>query len=107
MSLHVPLLQSTLIHLLVGKLAPISGTVVRNSAARVAVFAQHHVDGLDLRNSSVDMMMSIFPGFNPQVFRRHLGCFGIIGDLALQPIKNLSGGQKVRAGGRGGRSARR
>jgi ATPase subunit of ABC transporter with duplicated ATPase domains len=84
--------KSTLIHLLVGKLQPISGQVQRNTSARVAVFAQHHVDGLDLRHSSVDMMMSIFPGNNAQVFRRHLGCFGITGDLALQPIKNLSGG---------------
>jgi len=86
--------KSTLINLLVGKLQPIVGTVSRNGSARVALFAQHHVDGLDLRRSSVDMMMSIFPGHNAQVFRRHLGCFGIIGDLALQPIKTLSGGQK-------------
>jgi ATP-binding cassette subfamily F protein 3 len=88
--------KTTLIHLLVGKLQAISGTITRNGSARVAVFAQHHVDGLDLRSSSVDMMCSIFPGINPQVFRRHLGCFGITGDLATNPIKTLSGGQKSR-----------
>lgn len=95
-SLCPPSGKSTLIHLLVGKLQPIVGSVVRNNSARVAVFAQHHVDGLDLHRSSVAMMMSIFPGHNEQIFRRHLGCFGITGDLALQPIKNLSGGQKSR-----------
>lgn len=96
LSISISPLKSTLIHLLVGKLQPISGTVSRNGSARVAVFAQHHVDGLDLGRSSVDMMCDIFPGINPQVFRRHLGMFGITGDLAINPMKTLSGGQKSR-----------
>lgn len=29
-------------------------------------------------------------------YRRHLGAFGVSGDLALQPIGSLSGGQKSR-----------
>jgi ATP-binding cassette subfamily F protein 3 len=88
--------KSTLINILTGKLQPIMGNVSRNTSARVAVFAQHHVDGLDLRRSAVDMMMSIFPGHTAETFRRHLGCFGITGQLATQPIRALSGGQKSR-----------
>jgi len=88
--------KSTLINLLTGKLQPISGQISRNHSARVAVFAQHHVDGLDLRRSAVDMMCSIFPGHTPEIFRRHLGCFGITGQLATQPMRALSGGQKSR-----------
>jgi ATP-binding cassette subfamily F protein 3 len=85
-----------LIQLLVGKLTAISGSVSRNGNARIAVFAQHHVDGLDLGLNAVDFLCSIFPGNNPQVFRRHLGCFGITGDLATNKMRTLSGGQKSR-----------
>jgi len=88
--------KSTLLNILVGKLTPISGSVSRNSSARIAVFAQHHVDGLDLRLNAVDQMSAIFPGQAAQIFRRHLGSFGISGNLATQPMRTLSGGQKSR-----------
>ena len=65
--------KSTLLNLLMGKLRPLEGEVYRNAHARIAMFAQHHVDGLDLRFSAVDLMMQLFPGNNPQIFRRHLG----------------------------------
>lgn len=88
--------KSTLLNLLMGKLRPLEGEVYRNAHARIAMFAQHHVDGLDLRFSAVDLMMQLFPGNNPQIFRRHLGSFGVTGELATNPIRALSGGQKSR-----------
>ena len=33
-------------------LQPSSGTVFRSAKVRIAIFNQHHVDGLDLRKSS-------------------------------------------------------
>ncbi|CAH9133080.1 unnamed protein product [Cuscuta epithymum] len=41
-------------------------------------------------------MMRCFPGVPEQKLRSHLGSFGITGNLALQPMYTLSGGQKSR-----------
>nr|ADE76637.1 unknown [Picea sitchensis] len=62
----------------------------------MAVFSQHHVDGLDLSSNPLLYMMRCFPGVLEQKLRAHLGSFGITGNLALQPMYTLSGGQKSR-----------
>ena len=41
-------------------------------------------------------MLTLFPGVAEQQMRGHLGSFGIHGNLALQRISTLSGGQKSR-----------
>ena len=40
--------------------------------------------------------MRLYPGNKPELMRAHLGSFGLSGDLALQRIGTLSGGQKSR-----------
>ena len=35
-------------------------------------------------------------GQHEEEYRRQLGRYGVIGDLALRPVKSLSGGQKSR-----------
>jgi ATP-binding cassette subfamily F protein 3 len=60
------------------------------------VFAQHHVDGLDLTQCALAVMVRSYPGVLEQELRSHLGSFGVSGPLALQPIYTLSGGQKSR-----------
>lgn len=40
--------QSTLLNLISGRLEATSGTITRNPRVRLATFSQHHVDGLDL-----------------------------------------------------------
>ena len=37
-----------------------------------------------------------FTGQHEEEYRRQLGRYGVIGDLALRPVKSLSGGQKSR-----------
>jgi ATP-binding cassette subfamily F protein 3 len=37
-----------------------------------------------------------FPGTRSEIFRAHLGSFGITGNLALKPMNLFSGGQKSR-----------
>jgi len=37
-----------------------------------------------------------FTGQHEEEYRRQLGRYGVVGDLALRPVKSLSGGQKSR-----------
>ncbi|XP_028774679.1 ABC transporter F family member 3 [Neltuma alba] len=88
--------KSTILKLIAGELQPISGTVFRSAKVRIAVFSQHHVDGLDLSSNPLLYMMRCYPGVPEQKLRAHLGSFGVTGNLALQPMYTLSGGQKSR-----------
>lgn len=88
--------KSTILKLIAGDLQPSSGTVFRSAKVRIAVFSQHHVDGLDLSSNPLLYMMRCFPGVPEQKLRGHLGSFGVTGNLALQPMYTLSGGQKSR-----------
>ncbi|GJM87422.1 hypothetical protein PR202_ga03373 [Eleusine coracana subsp. coracana] len=88
--------KSTILKLISGDLQPTSGTVFRSPKVRMAVFNQHHVDGLDLTVNPLLYMMRCYPGVPEQKLRAHLGSFGVSGNLALQPMYTLSGGQKSR-----------
>ncbi|CAI5972021.1 unnamed protein product [Closterium sp. NIES-65] len=88
--------KTTLLKLISGELKPTSGTAFRSPKVRMAVFAQHHVDGLELSKSPLLYMAHSFPGVPEQKLRAHLGSFGLGGNLALQPMYTLSGGQKSR-----------
>ncbi|KAL5194077.1 ABC transporter F family member 3 [Glycine soja] len=88
--------KSTILKLIAGDLQPSSGTVFRSAKVRIAVFSQHHVDGLDLSSNPLLYMMRCYPGVPEQKLRAHLGSFGVTGNLALQPMYTLSGGQKSR-----------
>jgi len=63
---------------------------------RIGYFSQHHVDQLDLSVCPVELLQNRFPGKPIEEYRRLLGGFGVTGDLALQNIGSLSGGQKSR-----------
>ena len=68
----------------------------RHSKLRLAVFAQHHVDQLDLELSPVEQIAKLYPDMETDKIRAHLSSFGISGNLALRPNYLLSGGQKSR-----------
>ena len=105
--------KTTLLHLLSGQLQPTHGVIARNPKLRLAIFSQHHVDNLDLSLTPLRYMCKCFPQVKEQALRSvclhahrshrhctrprsHLGSFGMSGDLALQPMYTLSGGQKSR-----------
>lgn len=88
--------KTTALKLLIGALAPTSGLISQNPRLRLGFFAQHHVDGLDLRMSAVGFMAREYPGKADEEYRRHLGAFGITGMTGLQKMELLSGGQKSR-----------
>ncbi len=88
--------KSTLINMMVGKLRATEGSIFMNSQARVATFAQHHMDKLKGDLSPLEMLIELFPKNHPQIIRRHLGKFGVNGPMQTQLIGSLSGGQKSR-----------
>jgi len=90
--------KSTLIKLILGELEPDEGKIKLNEGARTACFTQHHQDLLELDKTPVELLQKIFADRNvkDQEARNHLGALGIKGDLALQKIELLSGGQKSR-----------
>ncbi|GBG74985.1 hypothetical protein CBR_g19498 [Chara braunii] len=88
--------KSTMLKLISGELEPTSGTVYRSPKVRMAIFNQHHVDGLDLAYTPLQYLSKCFPGVPEQKLRAQLGSFGLGGPLALQPMYTLSGGQKSR-----------
>ena len=61
--------KSTLLGLVSGALAPTRGYVQRSPKLRLATFAQHHVDGLDLAASPLSIMVAAFPGVPEQARR--------------------------------------
>jgi ATP-binding cassette, subfamily F, member 3 len=88
--------KSTLLGLISGALEATSGHITRNSSVRMATFSQHHMDGLELHLSPLQYFARVFVNEKEDKLRSHLSNFGISGDLALQAMYTLSGGQKSR-----------
>uniref|UniRef100_A0A1B0BNE6 ATP-binding cassette sub-family F member 3 n=1 Tax=Glossina palpalis gambiensis TaxID=67801 RepID=A0A1B0BNE6_9MUSC len=88
--------KSTLLKIIVGQLTTPIGNIVSHRSLRVGYFAQHHVDHLNMNQTCVGVLSELFPGRPDEEYRRQLGSFGISGNLALQSIASLSGGQKSR-----------
>lgn len=88
--------KSTLVKVMTGLLEPTAGTVVRHPHLSVALFQQHHVNALEPTLTACEHLMQEFPGLKELEARKRLGAFGLIGDLAIQPMGTLSGGQRSR-----------
>lgn len=88
--------KTTLLKIIIGTLDPTSGIVFTNRNLKFGYFSQHHVDQLDMNLCCVEVLQKDFPGKAIEEYRRQLGSFGISGDLALQSVASLSGGQKSR-----------
>mmetsp|Transcript_90848 Transcript_90848/g.243314 ORF Transcript_90848/g.243314 Transcript_90848/m.243314 type:complete len:625 (+) Transcript_90848:84-1958(+) len=88
--------KSTFLKLLDGSLIPTDGAVRRHSKLVLARFTQHHVEMMNPDEDAVNHMRSLAKDIPVEEARKYLGKFGLAGDLALQPVKTLSGGQKSR-----------
>ncbi|XP_044755619.1 uncharacterized protein LOC123314401 isoform X1 [Coccinella septempunctata] len=88
--------KTTLLKIIMDILPPSSGTCNVHRNLKFGYFSQHHVDQLDMTVNSVELLQQAFPGKPSEEYRRQLGSFGISGDLALQTVASLSGGQKSR-----------
>ncbi|XP_015124245.1 ATP-binding cassette sub-family F member 3 isoform X2 [Diachasma alloeum] len=88
--------KTTLLKIITGTLSPTRGTIHIHRNLKFGYFSQHHVDQLDMSVCPVELLQNHFPGKPTEEYRRMLGSFGVSGDLALQTICSLSGGQKSR-----------
>ncbi|KAK0174629.1 hypothetical protein PV327_010385 [Microctonus hyperodae] len=88
--------KTTLLKIITGSLSATRGTVHLHRNLKFGYFSQHHVDQLDMSVCPVELLQNHFPGKPIEEYRRMLGSFGVSGDLALQTINSLSGGQKSR-----------
>lgn len=98
--------KSTFLKLLDGEIIATEGHISRHPKLQLARFTQHHVDMMDLDGNAVEHMRNILQGdvarlghhaeISIEEARKFLGRFGLSGDLALQPVRTLSGGQKSR-----------
>lgn len=88
--------KTTLIKVILGENEAQAGKVWRNSGMRVTIFTQHHTDQLDLYATPIEHLQKCFAKAEEPEVRAHLGKFGIVNDLQLLQIGNLSGGQKSR-----------
>lgn len=88
--------KTTLLKVLIGELEPTKGVRHTHRALRLGYFTQHHVDNLTMNMNCVELMQSKFPNRPLEEYRAELGKFGVSGDMALQSIASLSGGQKSR-----------
>ncbi|KAI5710184.1 ATP-binding cassette sub-family F member 3 [Diaphorina citri] len=88
--------KTTLLKIIMGIISPTAGTRTVHRNLKFGYFSQHHVDQLDMNLRCVQLLEAAFPGKPQEEYRRQLGGFGVSGDLALQFVGSLSGGQKSR-----------
>lgn len=87
--------KSTLMKMLAGKLAPLSGEVVRGHGAQVAYYDQ---DTSHLRDdhTPLEEIRRHYPEMTDQEIRNHLAKFLFRGDEVEKVIQTLSGGERAR-----------
>ena len=88
--------KSTLIKLLSDQLAPKSGKLEINPAAKIGYFAQHQLEFLRLDESPLQHLARLAPDEKELPLRNFLGSFGFQGDKVLDKVAPFSGGEKAR-----------
>src|SRR3954467_13169887 len=88
--------KSTLVKLLSGRLAPMSGGVTRAEKLEVAYFAQHQLDELNPDESVYDHLRRLMPDAPESKVRARAGAIGFSEGAANTPVSSLSGGEKSR-----------
>jgi ATP-binding cassette subfamily F protein 3 len=88
--------KSTLVKLLSGRLAPMSGRMNRADRLDVAYFAQHQLDELNPDGSAYDHLRRLMPDAPEAKVRARAGAIGFSADAADTPSAKLSGGEKAR-----------
>ena len=88
--------KSTLVKLLAGRLAPMSGQMIRAPKLEVGYFAQHQLDELNASDSAYAHLRPYMPQAPEASVRARAGAIGFPGTLADTPAGQLSGGEKAR-----------
>ncbi len=88
--------KSTLIKLLSGRLAPLSGQVHKSGKLRVGYFAQFQTDELDVKLTPFEVMKDAMKPAPEMKVRAALSKFGFDKHKADTKVGELSGGEKAR-----------
>ena len=88
--------KSTLVKLVAGRLAPMSGRLTRAQKLDVGYFAQHQLDELNPHESAYAHLRRLMPDAPEAKVRARAGAIGFPGALADTPASGLSGGEKAR-----------
>ncbi|HZU79469.1 MAG TPA: ATP-binding cassette domain-containing protein, partial [Acidimicrobiales bacterium] len=87
--------KTTLLRCLSGRETPDAGHVKLGANARIGYYAQEHED-LALDDTVLDNARAAAPSMGDGALRAALGHFGLIGDVAYQRARSLSGGEKTK-----------
>ncbi len=88
--------KSTLAKLLAGKLAPMSGEMVRARRLVPGYFAQHQLEELDGSLTGIETLGALRPKLTIEQLRNQLGGFGFSADKQTTKVASLSGGERAR-----------
>lgn len=85
--------KSTLLKTLIGQLKPICGSYKFVDNVKIAYFEQeHNFDNMNI--SAMDEIHNLYPALDHKTIRGLLARCGLRGDMVLQPIRTLSGGEQ-------------
>ncbi len=88
--------KSSLIKVLAGDMAPLSGIRQEADALRIGYFAQHQLEQLRLDESPLWHLQKMDKQATEKDLRNFLGGFDFQGDKVLEPVRPFSGGEKAR-----------
>jgi ATP-binding cassette subfamily F protein 3 len=88
--------KSTMMKLLAGALAPLSGERVEGKGLQIGYFAQHQLEQLRPEESPLWHLTRLSPRTREQELRNFLGGFDFHGDQVTEPVAPMSGGEKSR-----------
>jgi ATP-binding cassette subfamily F protein 3 len=88
--------KSTLVKLIAGRLAPMSGQLTRAQKLEVGYFAQHQLDELDAEDGAYGHLRRLMGDAPEAKVRARAGAIGFPQALADTPTGQLSGGEKAR-----------
>ncbi|MDG3005991.1 ABC-F family ATP-binding cassette domain-containing protein [Paludisphaera mucosa] len=88
--------KTTLMKLLAGVHTATGGEVAFGSNVVATYFAQHRVEGLNMKATVLANLREVHPGASEGALRQMLGGFLFSGDAVEKPVGALSGGEKTR-----------
>jgi ATP-binding cassette, subfamily F, member 3 len=88
--------KTTFARLLAGRLAPLTGLVMRSPKLACGYFAQHQIEEMRPQESAYDHLLALMPNALPEAVRGRLGSFGFGQDKAFVAVADLSGGERAR-----------